>query len=154
MTGSGSRAVLGRQVGVFAIIGVASTLLNVVLFYLLNLGLPNQIANGLSLVICTILNTGANRRFTFGVRGRQGAGKAQLQGLVLWLATWATTALALFALTAIDPQASAVQQSAVQFGGNLVATAVRFVLLRKWFTPNAPGSEVAADALPTEAERV
>ncbi|WP_446665999.1 GtrA family protein [Flexivirga sp. B27] len=116
-------------------IGVASTLANVVLFYLLNLTMNAQVANALSLIITTIFNTAANRRFTFGVRSRGGAARAQLQGLVLWLIMWAATALALFLLLRASPDASHTAQSVVQLVGNVVATVIRFVMLRRWFAP-------------------
>lgn len=133
---------LKHQLSSFALIGVASTVANVVLFYLLNFTMNAQVANALALIITTIFNTAANRRFTFGVRSREGAGRAQLQGLVLWLIMWAATALALFLLLRANPHASHTAQSVVQLLGNVIATIIRFVMLRRWF---APRPAVAAD---------
>lgn len=128
---------LKHQLSSFAVIGVASTIANVVLFYLLNYAMNPQVANALALIVTTVFNTAANRHFTFGVRTREGAGRAQLQGLVLWLIMWAATALALFLLLRTDPHASHTSQSIVQFAGNVVATVIRFVMLRRWFAPKA-----------------
>lgn len=137
---------LGHQLSSFAVIGAASTIANVVLFYVLNLTIATQLANALALVITTILNTAANRRFTFGVRTREGAGVAQLQGLVLWLVMWAATASALWLLARADPHASHAIQSAVQFAGNVVATVIRFVMLRKWFAQRPEPAPATAQA--------
>lgn len=104
-------------------------------------------ANALALVATTVCNTAANRRYTFGVRTREGAGRAQLQGLALWLVMWAATALALWLLAVADPDASRTVQSVVQFAGNIVATVIRFVMLRRWF---APGPAPVVDDAPAE----
>lgn len=135
MTSAPRHTRLKHQLSSFAVIGIASTIANVVLFYVLNLTMNAQVANALSLIVTTVLNTAANRRFTFGVRSREGAGRAQLQGLVLWLVMWAATALALFLLLHANPDASHTSQSVVQLAGNVVATIIRFVMLRRWFAP-------------------
>jgi len=137
---------LRHQLGSFAVIGVASTLANVVLFFVLNLTIDTQVANALALIITTVFNTAANRRYTFGVRTRDGAGVAQLQGLVLWLIMWAATASALWLLARADPNASHTMQSAVQLAGNVVATIIRFVMLRKWFVQRPEPAAAAAHA--------
>lgn len=136
---------LHHQLSSFAVIGVVSTVANVVLFYLLNLTMNAQVANALALIITTVFNTAANRHFTFGVRTREGAGLAQLQGLVLWLIMWALTALALWLLAVADPHASHQLQSVVQFAGNVVATVIRFVMLRKWFAQRPEPAAVGAE---------
>ncbi|GGB25663.1 hypothetical protein GCM10011492_14730 [Flexivirga endophytica] len=135
MTEASRHTHLKHQLGSFAVIGVASTVANVVLFYLLNLTMNAQVANALALVITTVVNTAANRHFTFGARSKEGAGRAQLQGLVLWLIMWSATALALFLLLQANPHASHTAQSVVQLAGNVVATVIRFVMLRRWFAP-------------------
>ena len=72
------------QLARFAAIGVASTVANLVLFLALR-GLMGAIAaNLLALLICAVANTAANRRFTFGVRGRERAATHQFQGLVVF----------------------------------------------------------------------
>lgn len=72
---------LGRQAGRFAVIGVVSTLAYVVLYGLLRSVEPAAVANALALVATTIGNTAANRRLTFGVRGRGALVHDHLAGL-------------------------------------------------------------------------
>ena len=124
-----------RQVVRFGAIGAASTLAYIALFMLLQGDIGAQLANLIALLLTAIGNTAANRRFTFGVRSREGAGRAQLQGLVLWLIMSAATALALFLLLRANPHASHTAQSVVQLIGNVIATIIRFVMLRRWFAP-------------------
>lgn len=123
---------LARQVGSFAIIGIASTVLNLVLFAALDQVMGQQPANLLALVVCTVLNTAANRFFTFGVRGRGGAAGIQMRSLGLLAVTWAATAGALWVLHHIAPDASTLWATATVAMGNAAATLARFVLLRRW----------------------
>ncbi len=66
----------------FAAIGVASTVAYLLLFLLLRSVMPAQAANALSLLVTAIANTAANRRLTFGIRGRRQAAQHQIQGLI------------------------------------------------------------------------
>ena len=85
-----------------------------------------------SLLLTTIGNTWANRWFTFGVTGRLGVVRHQLQGLVVFGIAWGITSGSLLTLHATEPQASALTEILVLTAANLVATVVRFVLLRGW----------------------
>lgn len=131
-----ARAAVGlpRQVVRFGLIGVASTVLNLALFAALDQVMARQPANLAALVVCTVLNTAANRFFTFGVRGRAGAARVQLQSLGLLAITWAATAFALLVLHRVAPSASTLWATATVAAGNAVATIVRFVLLRRWLS--------------------
>ena len=123
---------LGSQVIRFAAIGVASTLAYVALFLLLRGGLGAQAANAVALVVTAIANTAANRRVTFGVRGRVRWARHQAQGLgvfAIGLALTSGSLVALHALSAAPPRAVEV---AVLVGANAAATLVRFLLLRGW----------------------
>ena len=83
------RAVIG-QVWRFAGVGLASTALHLGLFAWLAAALPSaQTANLLALLVATVANTAANRRWTFGVRGRHGLGRQHLQALAVFGLTWA-----------------------------------------------------------------
>lgn len=126
------RAVLGRQLGRFALVGVASTLLNLVLFAALRQLVADQVANAAALLICTVLNTAANRRFTFAA-DRKNALAVQLRSLILLLITWGATAGALWALHHLAPDAGTLPATLTVAAGNAVATVVRFLLLRRWF---------------------
>ncbi len=123
---------LWRQVGRFALIGVASTLAYVALYLLLRGAMGAQAANLVALLVTAVGNTAANRRITFGVRGREAAVRHQLEGLgvfALGLALTSGALAALHAATATPPRAVEV---AVLVVANAAATLARFVLLRGW----------------------
>ena len=144
------RRVLTGQLIRFAAIGVASTVLTLGLFAAFDQFMGRQLANLTSLVLATVLNTAANRYFTFGVRGSQGHAKVQLQSLALLAITWAVTALSLVILHHVAPGASTFWATVTLAAGNLIATAVRFVLLRRWMKPSTSSAQNAAEAIPTE----
>ena len=121
-----------KQIVRFAAIGVASTLAYLVLFFLFRLGVDAQAANFLALAITAVANTAANRRLTFGIQGRTGAVRHQFQGFGVFLLGLGITSGSLALLTAITAQPSVPVEIAVLVLANLVATAVRFVLLRSW----------------------
>ena len=56
----------------FAVIGLASTLAYLLLYVLLRGALGPFGANLVALVVTAVANTAANRRLTFGLRGRRG----------------------------------------------------------------------------------
>jgi putative flippase GtrA len=125
-----------RQLVRFAGIGVASTLAYLALFSLLRDPAGAQLANLLALVVTAVLNTAANRRLTFGVRGRHHAGRHQAQGLVVCGLGLALTSGSLAALTSFAPGAARLVELSVLVLANLAATVLRFLLLRIWvFAP-------------------
>ncbi|MDE9364677.1 GtrA family protein [Luteipulveratus sp. YIM 133132] len=128
---------LGGEMLRFAVVGVGSTALSVALFALFASVTTHQWANVLALLLSTVANTAVNRRFTFGVQGRTGAVRVQLQSLLLLGVSWALTALALWLLNRAAPDAGTWVAAAVFLVGNAVATVVRFWLLRRWFRPGA-----------------
>lgn len=115
----------------FALVGVVSTLAYLVLFSLLRSGMGSQLANALALGITAVGNTAANRRFTFGVRGRVDLARHHAQGLVAFLAALTVTSVSLGLLHALSTPAHWVEL-AVLILANLAATVLRFVLLRGW----------------------
>ncbi|MET0898560.1 MAG: bifunctional glycosyltransferase family 2/GtrA family protein [Mycobacterium sp.] len=119
-----------RQVVRFATVGVLSTLAYLVLFLALR-SLGPQGANLVALLITAIANTAANRRFTFGVRGRSGVARHQFEGLVVFAIGLTLTSGSLAALHYFGEPSRAVELL-VLVGANLLATVVRFVLLRGW----------------------
>lgn len=120
------------QVVRFGAVGVLSTAAYAVIYLLFEHVMPSQLANFLALLITAIGNTAANRRFTFGVRGGPGAMKHQVQGLVVFGISWAITSGSLFVLQRSSPHASSHVELVVLMAANLVATVLRFVLLRIW----------------------
>ncbi|MDT0574519.1 glycosyltransferase family 2 protein, partial [Streptomyces sp. DSM 3412] len=83
------RAVWSREVGWFAVIGVVSTVGQVLLYWLLRLWWPPAAANPVFLLVLTVLNTEANRRLTFRhaaaepARAHLGAGGLFLLGYLV-----------------------------------------------------------------------
>jgi putative flippase GtrA len=120
------------QVIRFCAVGAASTLAFALLYLILRPVLGGQAANFLSLLLTAVGNTWANRWFTFGVTGRLGVVRHHLQGLVVFGVAWGITSGSLLALHAGRPDTSALAEILVLTAANLVATVVRFVLLRGW----------------------
>ena len=125
-----SAGLLGQALR-FAGIGALSTVAYLVLYAALRGGLGAQAANLVALLVTAVGNTAANRRLTFGVRGREGAAKHQGQGLVVFAVGLVLTSGSLAALHALATPPVWVELG-VLVVANLVATAVRFVLLRRW----------------------
>ncbi len=134
---------VGAQTIRFGLVGVATTVLHLGLFALLAVHLTAQPANVLALVLATVVNTSANRRWTFGIRGPRHAARHQLQGLAVFAATWAMTAGALLGLSALWPGAPTSVQTLVVGAVTVVSTVAKFVLMRAWvFAPAPTGSSV------------
>jgi len=128
----GVPAGMTRQVVRFAAIGVLSTLAYLALFVILRGVMGAQVANFLALALTAIGNTAANRRLTFGIRGRTDAVRHQFQGFAIFLLGLTITSGSLALLHLANPQPTNLTEIGVLIGANLVATAVRFVLLRGW----------------------
>jgi putative flippase GtrA len=94
--------------------------------------MPAQVANALALLTTAIGNTAANRRLTFAIRGSSGVVRQQMQGLLVFGLALALTAGAIAVLHAFSPQPSRALELVVLTSANLVATVLRFVLLRGW----------------------
>lgn len=139
---------LAPQIGKFAVIGVASTLFYLVVFAAMRPSAGNQWANILALLISTVFNTALNRRFTFEVKGSGGATRVQLQSLILLAITVAVTAGGLEILRQLDPRANGLISTGTVGAGNVIATVVRFFLLRRWLAPTRDDI-VAAETAPT-----
>jgi putative flippase GtrA len=122
---------LAGQAVRFAAIGVVSTLAYLLLFVLTRPALGAQAANLVALLATALANTAANRRFTFGVRG-PGAGRHQLQALAVFGLGLALTSGALALLGAVTTAPPRLVEVTVLVLANLLATALRFVLLREW----------------------
>ncbi|GGG23466.1 putative glycosyltransferase [Rhodococcoides trifolii] len=123
----------------FGIVGVLSTIAYGVLYLLLQDMMGAQGANFVALLITAVLNTAANRRFTFGISGSDGAVGHQLQGLFVFAFGWVITAGSLFALHQWVPDASKHVELVVLVIANLVATVTRFVALRWVFRHSTSG---------------
>jgi putative flippase GtrA len=116
----------------FLAIGILSTLAYAAL-YLLLLGLLGAGgANALALALTAVANTQANRRLTFGVRGRRGLLRQHLAGAAVYLLALALTAGALGVLGRFDPHPGWLLEVTVLVAASAVATVTRYLALRTW----------------------
>jgi len=129
-TGSADRLV--GQVGRFLGIGVASTIAYALLYLLLRTTMPAVPANALALVVTAIANTASNRRFTFGVTGREDVVRHQAQGLVIFAAGLGLTTGLLWLLGGLVAHPARWAEITVLTAANLAVTLGRFVLMRSW----------------------
>lgn len=119
----------------FAAIGVSSTLAYLVLFLVLRTAVGAQPANFAALLVTAIGNTALNRRLTFGIRGRTGAGRHQFEGLIVFGLGLVLTSGSLALLNG-STTPGLVLEITVLVLANLAATVLRFLLLRGWvFNP-------------------
>ena len=123
---------LRGQLSRFVAIGVASTLAYTLIYLGFREVLSSQEANAVSLLITAVANTAANRRFTFGIRGRVRLARQQVQGLIAFGAGLAITSAALIALRSATTRPSHLLEAVVVVAASLVATAARYVLYRWW----------------------
>ncbi|MBM7859190.1 glycosyltransferase involved in cell wall biosynthesis [Lentzea nigeriaca] len=128
---SRSEGGLSWQVLSFAVIGVISTLANLALYGVFRLWWPVLAANLAALVITTLFNTEANRRFTFTARNTA-RGRTHLQGFVVFGLYYAFTSAALLVSHAAVPDPSRALELVVLLGSSAIGTAGRFFLLRSW----------------------
>ena len=116
----------------FAGIGVLSTLSYALLYLLLRSPLGAGAANALVLAVTAVANTAANRRFTFGVRGRGGLLRQSVLGTGVYLLTLALTSGALVVLRGLDPHPARAVELTVLIVAGTAATVTRFVALKAW----------------------
>ncbi|MEU6343970.1 bifunctional glycosyltransferase family 2/GtrA family protein [Streptomyces sp. NPDC046977] len=130
----------------FAAVGVVSTAGYLLLYAALRPAAGPQAANALALLVCAVANTAANCRLTFGVRGRAGAARHHVRGLVAFLIGLALTSGALAALHHAAPGAGHRVETGALVAANLAATLLRFLLLRSWVFPgrHAPRTETGS----------
>jgi putative flippase GtrA len=133
----------------FLAVGVASTLAFALLFLALRPPLGAAGANALALALTAIGNTAANRRLTFGVRGRRGLVRHHLGGALVFLLTLGLTMGALGVLHGLEPRPARVLELAVLVVASTVATITRYVALSTWVFARgrrAPGPPAPAGA--------
>lgn len=138
-------AVSGVPVGLtgqavrFGMVGALSTLAYLGLYAVLRGPLGPQQANLVALAVTAVANTAVNRRFTFGVSGRTGAGRAQAQGLVVFVLGLGLTSGSLAVLHTTAPDPGRLLEAAVLLTANAAATVLRFSLLRRWLSAPRAG---------------
>ncbi|MER7176500.1 bifunctional glycosyltransferase family 2/GtrA family protein [Streptomyces mesophilus] len=127
---------LARQLVGFCVVGALSTLFYLLLYSAFRTGMGAQPANAAALLVSAVANTAANRRLTFGVRGRERAVRHQAQGLVVFAIGLALTSGSLAALDSAVGHPSHTTELIVLIAANAAATVLRFLLFRVWVFPD------------------
>ncbi|GII95080.1 bifunctional glycosyltransferase family 2/GtrA family protein [Sinosporangium siamense] len=132
-TGNGNRVERIWQVLLFCAVGAVSTVAHGLLYMMLREWWPVMGANLAALILCTLLNTEANRRLTF--RRSAGAHKklqAHLKGLGVFTLYFLFTSLCTLLWQRMNPGAGLVYETLVLLTSALVGTVARFLLMRDW----------------------
>jgi putative flippase GtrA len=116
----------------FLAIGVASTLAYALLYLALRGPLGAGGANALALALTAVANTQANRRLSFGIRGKAGLVRQHAAGALVYLIALGLTDGALRLLSGLDPHPGRLLEVAVLVLASAVATVTRYVALRNW----------------------
>jgi putative flippase GtrA len=132
-----ARLVAASRVARFAGVGIASTLAYALLYLLLRGAAGPAGANAVALAITAVANTAANRRLTFGVRGRDRLVRHHVQGMFVFLITLGLTSAALEVLHALDRHPSPLVEAVVLVGASACATVTRYIGLQYYLTPRA-----------------
>jgi putative flippase GtrA len=127
-----ARLMAASPVARFMGVGVVSTLAYALLYLLLRGPVGPEWANGLALALTAVGNTAANRRLTFGVRGRRDLVRHHVRGAVVFFLTLALTSGALAVLHGLDASPARAVELGVLVAASLVATVTRYVALRTW----------------------
>ena len=127
-----ARLALAAPITRFLGIGVASTLAYALLFLLLAGTLGSVLASAVALAATAVANTAANRRLTFGIRGRERLARQHLAGFIVFVIALGLTNGALDVLHGVDPHPARLVEAAVLVPANLAATVTRYVALATW----------------------
>jgi putative flippase GtrA len=127
-----ARLAAASPVARFMAVGVVSTLLYALGYLILRGPLGPGTANAVVLALTAVANTAANRRFTFGVRGRERLLRHHAQGAVVFVLTLALTSGALLVLHALAPSPPRLVEVAVLIAASTMATVTRYVALKAW----------------------
>ncbi|HEX3617745.1 MAG TPA: bifunctional glycosyltransferase family 2/GtrA family protein [Solirubrobacteraceae bacterium] len=132
-----ARLLWQRRLARFMTIGIGSTLAYALLFIALAATLGSRGANLVALTLTAVANTAANRRVTFGVRGRRGIVRDHLGGLLAYVLSLALTDAALVLLHRLDARPPRLLEVGVLVIASLCATAARYVGMASWLFPSA-----------------
>jgi putative flippase GtrA len=113
-------------------VGVISTIAYALLFLLLSGPLGAAPANALALAVTAVGNTAANRRLTFGLRGREGLWRHHARGAAVFVLTLALTDGALSALHALDAAPPRGVELTVLVIAGFAATVTRYIAMKTW----------------------
>ena len=124
---------MGRQLVSFGVVGVSSTIASLAIYLAVRGSLAAAPAAGLAYGVVTLVNSWANRRFTFGHRGREDRGSHLLRLVVA--AVIGVISSMVVAHLASDHR---VRESLALIGLWIPLAAIRFALLRAWVFRSRP----------------
>ena len=127
-----ARLLAASHVVRFMGIGACSTFAYALLYLAMRSPFGQSLANAAALALTAVANTHANRRFTFGMRGRAGLVRQHAAGAIVFAVTLALTSAALALLQYVDPHPARVVELAVLVTAGVCATATRYIGLRTW----------------------
>jgi glycosyltransferase involved in cell wall biosynthesis len=127
-----ARLAMAGPVARFMAVGVASTVAYAVLYLLLHGAMAAGVANALALAVTAVGNTAANRRVTFGVRGRAGMVRHHARGALVYVLTLGLTSASLASLHRIDARPPRLVELGVLVVASALATVSRYIALRSW----------------------
>jgi len=124
---------MGRQLVSFGVVGASSTVASLGIYLGTRGALDAAPAAGLAYGVVTLVNSWANRRFTFGHRGRADRGSHLLR-----LAVAAAVGVASSVAVAHWTSDHLVRESLALVGLWLMLATIRFALLRAWVFRSRP----------------
>jgi len=127
-----ARLALDTRVARFVAIGIVSTFAYALLFLLLAGAIGSAVASALALALTAVGNTAANRRLTFGIRGRDRLARQQAAGFIVFVLALGLTNGALSVLHDLDRHPPRLLEAAVLVLATLAATVTRYVALSSW----------------------
>ncbi len=116
----------------FVAVGSVSTAAYALLLLALMMPLGSEAANAVALATTAVANMAANRRVTFGMRGREGLLGQHAAGALVFAIALGLTSGALAVLHGLDPRAPHALELVVLIAATLAATVTRSLALRSW----------------------
>jgi glycosyltransferase involved in cell wall biosynthesis len=144
-----ARLAVATPIARFLAVGIVSTVAYALLLLALMMSLSPEAANALALAITAIGNTAANRRVSFGVRGRERLLAQHAAGVLVFAIALGVTSGALAVLHGLEPRAPQGLKLAVLSAVSLGATAIRYVALRSWVFSRTAARSATAPATPS-----
>jgi putative flippase GtrA len=130
--------IVSRQLVRFAAVGLVGLVAYLLLYAALRPVMPAQPANVIAMLVTAVANTTANRRLTFGVRGRENAARHQVQGLVVFAIGLAVTSTSIVLTDLAVPHPTRLTELTMLVAAQGTATVLRFLLMKSWvFAPAA-----------------
>ncbi|MEO5724120.1 MAG: bifunctional glycosyltransferase family 2/GtrA family protein [Ilumatobacteraceae bacterium] len=142
---------MGRQLVGFVFVGLLSTAASLAMFLLLRHRVGAIPANLIALTATTLANSWANRRYTFGQRGRSDRNRQFVRATLVWALGALISSLAL-GLVVVADGSYAVEITVLLAAWSLMAF-IRFALLRAFVFRHRPEPRSALRSTPITAVR-